>query len=252
VSSFSGSTEETLEALDALPRDARNVVVVTGGGPLLALATERHYPVIRIPVEREPPGFQPRSAVGYFLTYFSRLLAAAGLMIDPTPHLAAAATFLHTLSFHDDAEEFARWLGGRIPVVYTDEDYMLAVARIAKIKFNENSKRPAFFNALPEANHNEMIGFVKNLAKFAIIYIHDERSHPRVSRRFEVMRTVFHEDGLEHVDFYRWTMPGTNRLEKILATLAFVEQCSYYVALLDGFDPTPVDLVQEFKRVMSR
>lgn len=252
VSSFSGSTEETLEALDALPRDARNVAVVTAGGALQAQATERGYPLVLIPVEREPPGFQPRSATGYFLTYFARILAAAGLVADPTGALSRAAAFVRSLRLQDDAEHLARWLGSRIPVVYTDEQYMLSVARIAKIKFNENSKRPAFFNALPEANHNEMIGFVKDLGQFAVVYIHNDGSHPRVLRRFEVMEKVFKEDGLHHVDFYRWTMPGSNRLENVLATLAFIEQCSYYLALLDGFDPTPVDLVQKFKREMVK
>jgi hypothetical protein len=95
-----------------------------------------------------------------------------------------------------------------------------------------------------------MIGFVKDLGHFAVVYIHNQGSHPRVLRRFDVMEKVFREDGLRNVDFYRWTMPGSSRLENVLSTLAFIEQCSYYLALLDGFDPTPVDLVQKFKQEM--
>jgi hypothetical protein len=68
------------------------------------------------------------------------------------------------------------------------------------------------------------------------------------------MKQIFNQDeeSLSDVAFYRWDMPGETPLQRILAALAFADQCSYYVALLDGFDPTPVDLVQEFKRELSR
>ena len=75
--SFSGNTEETVEALQAIPSDSRaTIVVVTAGGKLLELAEERGYPVVRIPKEREVDGFQPRCATGYVMTYVARILAS--------------------------------------------------------------------------------------------------------------------------------------------------------------------------------
>jgi len=217
---------------------------------LQTVAGERGFPMIRIPVEREPRGFQPRSAVGYFVTFFARVLAAAGLMADPAPELDAVASFLNRIPIRKDAEDAARWLNERIPVAYTDERHLMSIARIVKIKFNENAKRPAFFNALPEANHNEMIGYVKPLAKFGVVYFHDESSHPRVRQRFRVMAETFRRDGLDHVAFREWTMPGSTLLERTFAALVFAEWCSYSVALLDGFDPTPVELVEKFKKAL--
>jgi glucose/mannose-6-phosphate isomerase len=250
ASSFSGSTEETLSAIEGLPRHSKNVVVVTAGGQLQTLADQREFALIRIPVEREPRGFQPRSAVGYFVTFFARVLAAAGLMPEPSPELASVATFLDEMDVRRDAQDVAEWLKDRIPVVYTDERHLMSIARITKIKFNENSKRPAFFNSLPEANHNEMIGYVKPLAKFGALYLNDASSHPKVRQRFQVMADTFQRDGLEHVAFREWTMPGTTLLERTFAALVFAEWCSYVLALLDGFDPTPVDLVEKFKTAL--
>jgi glucose/mannose-6-phosphate isomerase len=171
-------------------------------------------------------------------------------MPDPAPELASAATFLEEIEVRKDAQDVAEWLKDRIPVVYTDERHLMSVARITKIKFNENSKRPAFFNSLPEANHNEMIGYVKPLAKFGALYINDESSHPKVRQRFQVMAETFRRDGLDHVAFREWTMPGTTLLERTFAALVFAEWCSYSLALLDGFDPTPVDLVEKFKTAL--
>jgi glucose/mannose-6-phosphate isomerase len=250
ASSFSGSTEETLSAVEGLPRGLKNAAVVTAGGQLQTLGDQRGFAVIRIPVEREPRGFQPRSAVGYFVTYFARVLSAAGLMADVGAELGSVSSFLRQIQVRKDAEDVAVWVQDRIPVVYTDERHLMSIARIAKIKFNENAKRPAFFNALPEANHNEMIGYVKPLAKFGALYLHDESSHPKVRQRFQVMAETFRRDGLEHVAFREWTMPGTTLLERTFAALVFAEWCSYTVALLDGFDPTPVDLVEKFKAAL--
>jgi len=251
VSSFSGNTEETLTVIERFPDSARNVVVVSADGRLTAMASERRYPLIRIPIENEPKGFQPRSAVGYFVTYFARLFSLAGIMDDATAELTAVSGFLRELESRTDAEEVARWLWPRVPLIYTDEKHLSSIARIAKIKFNENSKRPAFFYALPEANHNEMIGFSKEIAEFGILYLHDPDSHTRILDRFSVMENVFKDEGLGHVSFRKWEIPGVTKIQKIFAALTFADWCSYTLALLDGIDPTPVALVESFKKALA-
>jgi len=256
-SSFSGGTEEVLEAMRGFPREARNIVVLTAdkGGALSALAklaSTRGFPLVLIPAFEEPQGFQPRSAVGYFVTFLARILAGTGVMDDPAPELVRAQAFLAKLDVGPDAERIARWLVDKIPVVYTDDQHQRSVARIAKIKFNENAKRPAFFNAFPEANHNEMIGFSLPVARFGVLYLHDPASHPRIQQRYQVMKEAFAHAELSHMAFERWDMPGANRLERLFASMAFSERCAYNLALLDGFDPTPVKLVETFKELLLR
>ena len=55
-------------------------------------------------------------------------------------------------------------------MIYTEAKFARSIANIVKIKINENAKRPAFSNALPEANHNEMIGYARESGPFAFIY----------------------------------------------------------------------------------
>lgn len=247
VSSFSGNTEEVLSVLAALPADATNVVVVSAGGALTSVAKDRHYPVVHVPVELEPPGFQPRSAVGYFVTLLARLLSLTGAMDDVSSQLAAVPGFLRQLELIPAAEAAALWLGSRIPLVYVDEKHLMSIGRVAKIKFNENSKRPAFFNALPEANHNEMMGFTRPLGEFGILYLRDPDCDSRIEERFEVMRRVFHSEGITNVEFRQWDIPGSTGIEKVFAASSFADWCSYARGLLDGFDPSPVPLVESFK-----
>jgi glucose/mannose-6-phosphate isomerase len=251
-SSFSGNTEETLSGIEGLPAEAPNVVVITAGGRLAALARERGYPLIVIPTKDEPNGFQPRSAFGFIVTYLARVLHAGGLMSDPSAVLGRLPAFLRSIDVRPEAADVAAWLGDRVPVVYTDDGHLMSVARIAKIKFNENAKRPAFFNAFPELNHNEMIGFTVPLGRFAALYLHDPASVARIHERFKVMREVFARDHIDNVAFRAWDMPGTSRAERVFAALMFADWCSYYTALLGGFDPTPVPLVESFKQELSR
>ncbi len=143
--------------------------------------------------------------------------------------------------------DLAIWLEDSIPVIYTDERHERSIARPMKIKFNENAKRPAFFNSLPESNHNEMIGFERPLGSFALIYLRDPASDPRLHDRFRAMQETFGESGIRHVKFREWTLVGESALEKIFAANSFADWASYTTALIDRIDPSPVQLVQDFK-----
>ncbi len=247
-SSFSGNTEEVLEPLRAMPPTAPDVAIVTAGGALAQIGRDCRIPVVRIPAEREPAGFQPRSASGYVVTYFARLLDAVGYSRLPARGFRALARFLDGADIRDEGEQMARRIVGRIPLFYTDEAHTLSVGRVAKIKYNENAKQPAFFNSLPEANHNEMIGFGGARADYAVVYFRDPASHPAVHRRFETMREVL--EGTR-ISFSEWEMRGESRLERVFSALLIADWISYYAALLAGVDPTPVALVEEFKRRLS-
>jgi len=251
ASSFSGNTEETLAPLERHSTLPPNVVVLTAGGRLADLARERGYPLVLVPKHREVENFQPRCATGYFTTYFARILAAVGALDDPAAALDATAAFLRTLDVRERAEEAAQWIAGRIPVFYTDQVHERSIARITKIKFNENAKSPAFFNCLPEANHNEMIGLAQPPGRYALFYLRDPASDARVHRRFETMRSVFASRGIDHVEFDEWTMPGSTTIERIFASLTFADWASYTLALLNGHNPTPVALVEDFKKAMG-
>lgn len=252
ISSVSGNTEEPLEVLEEARAVSNNIAVLTGGGKLFSLGMNGNYPTMRIPVEKEPNGFQPRSALGYSVTYLTRFLYENGLMENPMPELTAVPDFLRSLiNIRAEAEELAGKLMRKIPLVYTDELHQLSVARIAKIKFNENAKVPAFFNSLPEINHNEMLGFLARVSEFAAIYLHDPTSHPSIKVRYDIIQMAFKEKNIQNVDFHTWTMPGKITIEKVFAALLFTDWCSYSLALLNKTDPTSVNFIEEFKKSLS-
>ena len=56
------------------------------------------------------------------------------------------------------ARRLAGQIAGRLPVVY-EAGFLAAVAKRWKTQFNENGKHRAFFEVLPELNHNAVVGF---------------------------------------------------------------------------------------------
>jgi glucose/mannose-6-phosphate isomerase len=247
--SFSGNTEETLDTLNHLASVTGNVITMGSGGQLEAVSRERRIPFIRIPAE--PPDLQPRCATGYFLTFLVRILEGECLPEGSAARLEAAAEHVDVEGIRRQAERCASLIDDRIPVVYTEEGHLLGIARVGKIKFNENAKRPAFFNAFPELNHNEMIGFSHRLGRYCVLYLHDPASDPRIRQRFEAMRQLFGAEGMENVTFFEWVMPGESRIDRVLSSLCFLDWCSYTCALLSGYDPTPVELTERFKAALA-
>ena len=247
-SSFSGNTEEVVEPLQRLSSAVDDVAIITAGGQLAEIGRARRIPTVLIPAAREPDGFQPRCASGYIVTYLARLLGAVGYADLPFDRFEALVPIVRDLDLRAEGETLARALDGRIPVFYADEAHLRSVARIAKIKINENAKRPAFFNALPEANHNEMIGFSGAVENFAVLYLRDPTSHPRVHQRFEVLQSVLTGP---NITLLEWEMRGSNCLERVFSALTLADWISYSAALLRGVDPTPVTLVEDFKRLLT-
>lgn len=243
VSSYSGETEETLAALQQVVAAGCRVATVSAGGTLEREATRLGLPHVHF--ERPDPSFQPRAAMGYFFGAFATILQNAGL-VDDTPavleHLAAAIR-----RFEVDAlgRELATRLAHRIPVIYGTGALTETAARVIKIKLNENAKMPAFFNGLPELNHNELVGFTRLTGPFTAIMLRPPGLSPAMARRFDVTAETLASVG---VPVEVIVLPADTPEVQLFYALHLFDVVSVRIAMLVGLDPTPVAMVEDFKR----
>jgi len=143
----------------------------------------------------------------------------------------------------NEAQLFCSKLNRQIPIIYSS-DKNQAIARIWKIKFNENTKIPAFWNVFPELNHNEMTGWLQPLGPFHFLFLQDPADLPRVKKRMELTAQLFKEKKL-NVDFIK--LPEfSNPAEKLFWAINFGDWLSYHLAIYYGIDPNPVEMVEEF------
>jgi glucose/mannose-6-phosphate isomerase len=254
-SSYSGNTEETLTALhEAESRQAR-IVVLSAGGKLAEQAKTKKYPLFLI-----PSGIQPRMSSFYFLTAFIQILEPLGLIAEgKRVELEVAAEWLkdQTASWQADiptannpAKQLALELFGKSVVVYSGPK-LFPAANKWKICMNENAKNIAWTNQYPEFNHNEFIGWSSHPTQkpYAVVEIRSNLEHARIQKRFEITERLL--SGLRPAP--EVVKPqGKTLLEQLLWTSNFGDYVSLYVALLNGLNPTPVDLVEKLKVLLNQ
>lgn len=253
-SSYSGNTEETLAALDEAEAKNAQIVVVAAGGKLAERAEKAGYPLFRI-----PGGIQPRMCSFYFLAAFIQLLEPLGLVAKGSKdELHETSQWLSERADNwsaavpqaeNRAKQLATELSGKSVVVYAGPK-LFPAANKWKICMNENAKNVAWRNELPEFNHNEFIGWSSHPTEkpYAVVDLRSNLEHPRVQRRFEVSQRLLEgkRPAPQVVE-----AEGQTILQQLLWAAMLGDFTSIYVALLNGVDPTPVDLVEQFKQELD-
>ncbi len=256
VVSYSGDTEESLACLDAASAAGAPTFAVGSGGRLAARAEHEGFPLVRI-----PGGGQPRANLPYLVAPVLVSLEQTGLIsgieaqLEEVPdHLALMLTDWH----HDRpaasnlVKQLAIDLKDLVPVFYGASGWPAVAAQRAKCQTNENAKRPAFWNELPELDHNEVVGWyslAEVCRRFAIVEVRSrEDEDPRVARRFEVTREVI--EG--RVGLIRTVeVIGPNPIARFAAGVLFFDLLSVYLAFLEGEDPTPVAAITAVKERLA-
>lgn len=255
AASYSGNTEETLSALAEAEATGATIVVIASGGKLKDLASEKGYPYLELPKVVEP-----RYAVFANLKAICCILEAAGLCHhNPSKEaLERAAEFIKKSvadwtavvpTDKNPAKKLAMELAGKSVVVYAGP--MLAPAAYKwKINCNENAKNVAWWNELPEFDHNELMGWSSHPVDkpYAIVELRSNLEHPRVQRRFEVGEQLLsgRRPAPNVVE-----VKGETLLQQLLWSIAYGDFVTMYLGLLNNVDPGTSDVVEKFKKQLG-
>lgn len=254
-SSYSGNTEEALAIFDqALACQTRPQLVVIGsGGALLPKAKSHKVPYIEL-----PKNLQPRMTFGYQYRALLEVLEQAGIANGAADELQDAAKWLKSEmtgwlptvpTAKNSVKQLALELVGKSVVVYAGPKLAPAAYKW-KISFNENAKNIAWWDQLPEFNHNEFLGWTSHPRHkpYAVIDLRSNLEHPRIKKRFEVTeRLLSGQRPAPHII----NAAGKTLVEQLIWTIALGDFVSLYLALLNGLDPTPVDLIEKFKKSLG-
>jgi glucose/mannose-6-phosphate isomerase len=252
--SASGNTEETLEALMCAEEKGAQIAVVSHGGKL----TERAKAAGHLFVQR--PGVpQPRYGVFYDYRALVEILVAAGL-VDASkiaelealaePLQGALSNWAQSVPASQNyAKQLADQMVGKTPIIYGGP-LMYPAAYKWKISVNENAKNTAWSNFLPEFNHNEFIGWSSHPTEkpFAVVDLISSFEHPRILQRFELIDRMLSGMRPKAINVQ---LEGGSTCEHMLYAVLLGDFATLYMALLNGVNPTPVDLVEKFKKELG-
>ncbi|MBI4160633.1 MAG: hypothetical protein HY506_01885 [Candidatus Yanofskybacteria bacterium] len=248
ASSYSGNTEETVSAYEEARSRRLSIVVIAAGGKLLELAQENGVPYLQMPTINAGPRF----AVGLSIKATLKAMGEDS-MLNGVGELTG---LLKIDDCERTGEELAGQLHNKIPLIYSSGTNT-GLARYWKISFNESSKLPAFYNFLPELNHNEMVGFdrlttdglgSKLADRFAVIFLNDPDTDPRVLSRLEMTKKILADKG---VSILNVGLAGPSPWYKSFANILTAMWTSYHLAKHYGVDPENISMVEDFKKSLS-
>jgi glucose/mannose-6-phosphate isomerase len=253
ASSYSGNTEESLSSFEEAQRRGARVLVLTTGGKIAELGRAAKYPVITFSYPA-----QPRAALGYSLGLVLGALTRLGFVRDLSADIDAALADLakleervHEGARTNDAKKLAIELHGRIIFAYGG-GVLGVMARRVKGQWNENAKNWGAFDVLPELNHNGVVGFPHpDIARDAltVLLLRSDRDNPRHKLRFDVTRELLDRASIPHKTLQ---FSGASMLSEVLQLTLFTDYVSFYVALLNGADPSPVKSIDYLKERLAK
>jgi len=249
VSSFSGDTEESLSCYQNARSKNAQIVCITSGGELLNKAEHDGVPAIFI-----PGGVPPRTALGYLSIPILVLLVKSGLASFKPEEFEETQNLLTVLAKkyapdnkNNPAIKLAQQLYEKIPIIYSSADLLSVAAMRWKGQFSENAKMLAFVNVFPELNHNEIVGWEQLpelLKQFQIIYLRDNKDFSRNQKRMDITKNILDSVTNPIIEF---KTEGVSRLARLFSLIYLGDMVSFYLAMLNNVDPTPIEKIQLLK-----
>lgn len=239
--SYSGNTEETIAAMDqALAKGAR-VVVITSGGKMLETAKSKGLDHIVI-----PGGNPPRTMLAYSLVQQFYVLHHFGIIGDGFEGaIKTAASMLEDekASIKKAAKELTEKLIGKRLVIYSEANTEAIAIRFRQ-QVNENSKELCWHHAIPEMNHNELVGWAGGDKSLAVVIFRHKTDHERTQMRVEINKGIFEKytPNVHEV----WSK-GDTGFARQLYLINLGDWVSLYWAEAKKVDPSEIEVINMLK-----
>jgi len=222
------------------------VICITSGGKVKELAEQHHYDVIVI-----PGGHPPRSCIGFSIVQTLNVLRRFKLLkVKTDADIQASIDLLkeNGKDIQKKAKVIAQKLNGKLPVIYSAANYEGLAMRVRQ-QFNENAKILAWHNAIPEMNHNELVGWRQQDDSKAVLLLRNEDDFSRTQMRMEINKKVIKKYTPNIIEVYS---KGASYWEHIFYFIHLTDWVSVFLADLNGNDATEVNVINELKGALSK
>jgi len=251
--SYSGNTEETVEAVNDAIRYKLDWSVISSGGQLLELAEEHERPFVKV-----PPGLQPR--------------AAFGLMTKAVMHYVSSDIDRNYLEMCDQAGDYlnkslanqsenqllsqalqiSKEIGSKTSVIYGGTPLTYLVAQRWKTQINENAKSKAFVGYMPEIHHNEILSWEANREEsknnFQLLFLRSSNENSQVSKRFELTKKIIGDKvNISEIE----NISSENIISNLFHLTLLGDLVSVYMAENLDIDPYDITAIEELKKLLK-
>lgn len=252
--SLGGNAEETLAAVEAAHQRGCAVLAMGRAGKLKELAEQHGYPFWQVNFAGPP-----RASVGWFFGYLLALFFRLALIPDPAQELMSAVETMQAQQVKIGADvptrqNSAKRLAGQVVTRWVSilgSGMMAAVARRWKAQVNELAKAWAQAESLPDADYNAVEGVnhpEELIPRAYAIFLHSAGDHPRNQLRTQLTQQSLLLEGIPTDTI---TAFGATRMEQLWTAVQYGDYFAYYLAMIYGSDPNPVDRIHAIQDEMA-
>jgi glucose/mannose-6-phosphate isomerase len=258
LSSYSGSTEETLSCMKEVAKRGSKVIVITNGKDLAAYKQKNKLPGYLFTPHFNPCN-SPRMGLGY--TLFGTILLFGKLELIKFGEVEIKKA-IKTIEKYNDlfgvkkgseknpAKKLAQELQNKIPI-YFSSGFLAGSIHTAANQLNENAKNFAAWFLIPESNHHLMEGLVfpaalKSEARF--VFFESSLNEERIQKRFALTKEIAGQKG---IGVSAYSLQEKTKLGQVFEMLVLGSYVSFYLAMLYGIDPIPIPVVDWFKKELK-
>ena len=250
VLSYSGETPEALRAYALARARGAPTTVVASGGRLAEDAEDAGVPVLRV-----PPGLPPRAAVGHLFGGMLGLFDAAFGESNERRLTSAAASLRSQVaalaSPRGPAASLARAVGDRFPVVVVERSFA-PLARRWKSQIEENAKRLAAADELPEAMHNAVVGWASlgraEAGRLALVRLDWAGGSALVRAAANHLQRTARSRGARAVTA---RLDDEDRLGALVYGVGLGDHVALEIARSRRVDPFPIDAIVRARAVLN-
>ncbi|MFY3741528.1 MAG: glucose/mannose-6-phosphate isomerase [Candidatus Nitrosomirales archaeon] len=252
---YSGKTNETLDALNASLALGAKGIVITSSLELESTCNERQIPCILVPQNN-----YPRASLGYLLVPLLGLLQKFHILPSIERDVSETLSILEEIKSQcgpeavyatNPARLLAIALEEKIPVVYGESNFTDVVALRWKQLFNENSKVHSYIDSFPELLHNEIEAWQKNAHtshQHEVMIILRDTIHEHdtdMGEKIEAARDLIQSTGARVFEI--WSK-GKSELARLFSLSYMADFVTIYLALSMGTNPSRIPNIEQLKK----
>lgn len=246
VSSYSGNTEETLQAMKQALKVKATVVCITSGGKIAEIANKKKLDCILL-----PSGMPPRACIGYSMTQVLYVLQHFGLIkYNFEKDIKASVKLLNnkSRSIQAKARSLAKKLVDKTPIIYSSPDFEGMAVRFRQ-QINENGKMLAWHHVIPEMNHNELVGWRDKDASRAVVILRSDTDFERTQYRMDINKKIIKKYTKNIIELYP---EGKSYWEKVFYFIHLTDWVSVYLADMRKHDAVEVKVIDYLKGELAQ
>ena len=251
--SYSGNTEETVEAVNDAIQYNLDWSVISSGGTLLDLALKHNKPYVKV-----PSGLQPRAAFGLMTKAVMHFVSSdeSGKYLELCNQ---AGDYINEIIANqsenkllEHALKISKEINTKSSVIYGGTPLTYLVAQRWKTQINENAKSKAFVGYMPEIHHNEILSWEANKKdsknNYQLLFLRSPDENTQVKKRFEFTKEIIGDKvNISEID----NISTENIISNLFHLTLLGDLVSVYMAENLNIDPYNINSIEQLKKLLK-